>query len=267
VLRLMDARTGSYAEIRPARSGLLRLCAHVPEGAGPSDISGPRVLLAADLLTRIAEVGDLQAITVLASDGWSAEQAKAVAGTADQLGIHPPAALASCRDAPKALGGPIDVHLVSGEASAADRRSGLVVLVGAARMPTAERGQREEAVAGLDHEPLAVRLALLSVPLHQPAEVTEDIFTGARQTLGRWRGLVARWAEEPSKPAPARTTTAVQAAYSDLDTASVLTVLDDLALDAGVPAGAKFEAFLYADRVLGLELARDIGLRAFQSDA
>jgi hypothetical protein len=267
VLRLMDARTGSYAEIRPARSGLLRICAHVPEGEGTSDITGPRVLLAADLLTRTAEVGDLQAITVLASDGWSPEQAKAVAGTADQLGIHPPAALSSCRDAPKALGGPIDVHLVSGGASADDHRSGLVVRVGAARMPMAERRHREEAVAGPGHEPLAVRLALMSVPLHQPAEVTEDIFTGARQTLVRWRDLVARWAEEPSKPAPARITGAAQAAYSDLDTASVLTLLHDLALDTDVPAGAKFEAFLYADRVLGLELARDIGLRAFQNEA
>jgi len=26
-----------------------------------------------------------------------------------------------------------------------------------------------------------------------------------------------------------------------------------------VPAGAKFEAFVYADRILGLDLARDIG--------
>jgi hypothetical protein len=29
--------------------------------------------------------------------------------------------------------------------------------------------------------------------------------------------------------------------------------------NADVPTGAKFEAFLYADRVLGLDLPRDIG--------
>jgi hypothetical protein len=31
------------------------------------------------------------------------------------------------------------------------------------------------------------------------------------------------------------------------------------ACDASVPTGAKFETFLYADRILGLELAREIG--------
>jgi hypothetical protein len=29
--------------------------------------------------------------------------------------------------------------------------------------------------------------------------------------------------------------------------------------DGGIPAGAKFETFLAADRVLGLDLPRDIG--------
>jgi cysteinyl-tRNA synthetase len=36
-------------------------------------------------------------------------------------------------------------------------------------------------------------------------------------------------------------------------------LLHDLARDADVPAGAKFETFLYADRVLGLDLPCDIG--------
>jgi hypothetical protein len=237
----------------------LLVCAHVPEGDGPSDITGLRVLLAADLVMRIAELGDLQALTVLASDSWSAERAKAVAGIADQLGLHPPAALSSCRDAQTALGGPVDVHLVSSGASADDLRSGLAARVGSARIHTAGMQDGKEPAAGHRHEPLAVRLALMTFPLHQPADVTDRVLTDAHQTLGRWRGLVAGWAEEPSKPVPADITQATQAAYSDLDTVPVLNLLHDLALDTGVPAGAKFEAFLYADRVLGLELARDIG--------
>jgi hypothetical protein len=40
---------------------------------------------------------------------------------------------------------------------------------------------------------------------------------------------------------------------------STLTLLRDLAEDASVPAGAKFETFVYTDRILGLDLARDIG--------
>jgi cysteinyl-tRNA synthetase len=39
----------------------------------------------------------------------------------------------------------------------------------------------------------------------------------------------------------------------------VLAVLRDLSLDGDAPAGAKFETFLYADRVLGLDLPSEIG--------
>jgi hypothetical protein len=51
----------------------------------------------------------------------------------------------------------------------------------------------------------------------------------------------------------------IRDAFSDLDTTSLLALLHDLAHGADMPAGAKFETFLYADRVLGLDLARDIG--------
>jgi hypothetical protein len=45
----------------------------------------------------------------------------------------------------------------------------------------------------------------------------------------------------------------------DLDTPAALRALDDLAGDPGIPDGVKFETFAAADRVLGLDLARDIG--------
>jgi hypothetical protein len=40
----MDARTGSYAEVRSARRGLLRVCAQVPEAVGEADLAGLREL-------------------------------------------------------------------------------------------------------------------------------------------------------------------------------------------------------------------------------
>jgi hypothetical protein len=40
---------------------------------------------------------------------------------------------------------------------------------------------------------------------------------------------------------------------------SALALLRGLAPDASVPAGAKFETFVYADRILGLDLAREVG--------
>ncbi len=40
---------------------------------------------------------------------------------------------------------------------------------------------------------------------------------------------------------------------------SALALLHDLASGKTLPAGARFETFAYADRVLGVELAREIG--------
>jgi hypothetical protein len=46
---------------------------------------------------------------------------------------------------------------------------------------------------------------------------------------------------------------------NDLDTVTALRALDELADNPDVPDGVKFETFAAADRLLGLDLARDIG--------
>lgn len=242
VLRLLDAHTRSYAEVRPTRPGLLLVCAQVP-GVTEADLTGTRVLLVADLLARAAELGSLQVFYVLASE----EQQPDLEHAIDALGIHPPAARASSAEAEAALGGPIDVHLTSHGIQADNGSSGLVVPVGTA--------------AGLlaGDDPLAVRLALLSFPYHQPADLTEEMLAEARATVGHWRLRVAQWAESPSKPVPAQIAGTVQSAFDDLDTVSALALLRSLEADSDVPAGAKFETFLYVDRLLGLDLPCDIG--------
>ncbi len=255
MLRLLDARTGSHAEVRPTRPGLLRVCAHVPEAAGDQDITGLRVLLLADLLARAAELRNLQVLTVLASDGQTAGL-PALERAAEALGIHPPAARAGPDDAEKSLDGPIDVHLSSSGSGADDRRSGLVVLVGAARI------HRAGAAAGdllAGHEPSAIRLALLSFPYQQPADLTTGVLADAGSTVGRWRLRVAEWAELPSRPMPSQIAETVRGVFDDLDTVSALALLQGLASDEDVLAGTRFETFLYVDRILGLDLPRDIG--------
>ncbi len=259
MVRLLDARFGALAEIRPAVPGLLRICAHVPEGDHAEDITDLRVLLVADLLSRAAEVSNLQALVALAPGGRSARHAETLARLAAALGIHPAAAQARCRDAPAALGGPIDVHLVGSGAAAADGQGGPWVSIGAARRHFAGDQGGGEPSAGPEGEPLAVRFALMSSPYHQPAEITQDLMASATRTLRQWRGLVASWAELPSRPVPPRIAEAVRTAFRDLDTVSALTLLRTLALDTGVPGGAKFETFVYADRILGLELAQRVG--------
>lgn len=268
MVRLLDARFGSLAEIRPGVPGLLRICAHLPERAQPEDITDLRVLLVADLLTRAAQVSNLQALIALESSGQSAAHAETLASLVTALGIHPAAAQARCRDAHAALGGPIDVHLIGGGADA-DVAGGLCVNIGAARLDAmsnldatddrAGDADAEEVSAWRQHEPLAIRLGLMSSPYHQPAEITQDMLMDAASTLDEWRLLVARWAELPSKPVPAHIAEAARAAFRDLDTVSALSQLRTLVPDTGIPEGAKFETFVYIDRVLGLEVAKRIG--------
>jgi hypothetical protein len=201
-------------------------------------------------------MGNLQVFYVLASDGQRAGQQPALERAIEALGIHPPNARASSAGAEAALGGPIDVRLTSHAAPADDRLGGLVVPVGAAR-PHWETGTAAGLLAG--DEPMAVRLALLSFPYHQPADLTEEMLAEARATVGHWRLRVAQWAESPSRPVPAQIAETVRSAFGDLNTVAALALLRGLEADPDVPAGAKFETFLYADRILGLDLPRDIG--------
>ena len=262
MLRLLDARTGSYAEVRPARRGVLRVGVHPQQPAAGSDITALRVLLIADLLARTAELGGLQVLIAL-EEGGPAEQAAALQRDADALGIHPPAVRTSSRDVPTALGGPIDVHLFSQDVSADPAATGMSVCVGASRLEGAGSGRDAAAggglLAGLRCDPLAVRLALVSFPIDRPAALTGDGLADAAGTLGRWRQQVAQWAESPSGAVPARIAEAASAAFADLDTVAALSLLRGLMPDTSVPAGAKFETFVYADRVLGLDLAREVG--------
>ena len=261
MIRLLDARTGSPAEVRPAQPGVLRICAHVPGADAGSGVTALRVLLAADLLARVAELGGLQVLTALAIDDPAAGPASALERDAGALGIHPPTARTTSHDAPSSLGGPIDVHLVTRDAPD-PRRDGLPAVVDTAYMGGAG-GHAGAAGGGLPagpgRDPLAVRLALMSFPISLAARVTGEALDRAGETLGSWRRQVAGWAESPSRPIPAPTADAARAAFSDLDTASALALLHGLVPDASVPAGAKFETFVYADRILGLDLAREVG--------
>lgn len=257
MLRLLDARTGSHAEVKSARAGLLRVCAHAPETAWATDLTGLRVLLVADLLTRAAELRNLQVLTVLAFAGQPPGPLTDVEQAAAALGMHPPTARASSQDARAALDGPIDVHLVSGPGGPDRVPDGLAVQVGAAR--TGPPGLDSNPRTASPPRALAVRLALLSFPYGRPADLDDGQLTEAAETLRRWRRLVAEWAELPSRPMTAPAAEAVRAAFDDLDTMHALALLSGLSLDSSAPGGAKFETFLYADRVLGLDLPAEIG--------
>ncbi len=110
------------------------------------------------------------------------------------------------------------------------------------------------------HDPLALRLAFLEHRYRQQMNLTWAAIGAADRTLARWRERVAEWAEAASQPMPSAYLAEVYEAFADdLDTPAALQALRRLEKDTEIPAGAKFEAFAHLDRLLGLDLARDVG--------
>jgi cysteinyl-tRNA synthetase len=115
-------------------------------------------------------------------------------------------------------------------------------------------------VADRGHDPLAVRLFYLTGRYRQQMNLTWDALAGADRRLTRWRTKVADWAEAPSTAMCADYVERLTAAFDDdLDTPTALVALADLEKDPDIPAGSKFETFAWVDRVLGLDLVRDVG--------
>lgn len=178
------------------------------------------------------------------------------------------------------LGGVVDVHTADVDASGGPHvereRAELGAVTGQeavrhwvhVQRPTVEGRDPSEYVIQLsdleDHglDPLALRLALLEHGYHQQQDLTWSDLLAADQNLARWRTRVAEWAESPSAPMCAEYVERMHDAFDDnLDTQAALGILGELERDAHIPAGSKFEAFVHMDRMVGLDLARDIGKR------
>lgn len=83
--------------------------------------------------------------------------------------------------------------------------------------------------------------------------------TEAAPLLAGWRADVAGWAEEPSKPMCAEVVEQVLAALDDdLATGRAVAALRR-STTLGLPPGCLFETWAWADRLLGLDVARDVG--------
>jgi cysteinyl-tRNA synthetase len=110
------------------------------------------------------------------------------------------------------------------------------------------------------YDPLALRLAFLGTRYRTQTDLSWDTIAAADQQLTRWRGKVAGWAEQPSRPMPTDLVAEAAAAFHhDLDTPRALQVLRRIEKSDALPDGARFEAFAHLDRLLGLDLARAVG--------
>jgi hypothetical protein len=104
----------------------------------------------------------------------------------------------------------------------------------------------------LTADPLAVRLAILDHHGYAGA---------AGEELARWRAGVATWSESPSKPMCADYVGWCHDAIDDnLDTPRLLHLMREVETHPELPPGSKFETFAHLDTLVGLDLARDVGL-------
>ena len=109
-------------------------------------------------------------------------------------------------------------------------------------------------------DPLAIRLAFAEHKYRQQMNLTWDSIAAAHATLQRWRARVATWSQSPSAPIPEAIVTEILSALDDdLDTPRALLTLRRIEKDPNLPDGAKFEIFAWVDRVLALDLAREVG--------
>ncbi|MFE7174714.1 hypothetical protein [Streptomyces sp. NPDC057616] len=238
VLRIIDARTGDSTDAAPARRGLTRVEAHVP-GAGTRSL---RVLLVTDLLVRALELGGTPVWGVLDAGRDHGELRSAAAA----LGIRP---FEDRRDVGPGLGEAQVLHVV-GEGGAPPEG----VHIAVAPVHAAEPGTPE---AG---DPAVLRLALLARRRGEPVTLDAAALAQAGARLVRWRRAVAAWARQPSRPIPDEARTRLRTAWEDdLDVPAVLQVLTWVETESALPDGARFETYAYADRLLGLDLTRDLG--------
>lgn len=236
VLRIIDARTGQPVDAAPARRGLTRVEAHT-EGF---DVTALRVLLVADLLVRALEVGGTPVWALLDEERQRAELRAGAAA----LGIRP---FEEGRDAASGLGETQVLHVVREGGAEPDGVRVAVAAVEASAPPE-------------DTDPAVLRLALLGTRRGVPVALGTGTLDAAHATLARWRGAVAHWATSPSRPVPDEVRAALRTAWEDdLDVPGVLGVLRRVESAPEVPDGARFETFAHADRLLGLELTRDLG--------
>jgi cysteinyl-tRNA synthetase len=111
-------------------------------------------------------------------------------------------------------------------------------------------------------EPLAVRLLFLQSRYRAQMNFTLEGLRAAERTLERWRRLVADWARRPPEASPevvqAYEARFLEALNDDLDTPRIVALVAEVVSTPALPAGDKAALLLRWDRVLGLDLDREI---------
>lgn len=90
--------------------------------------------------------------------------------------------------------------------------------------------------------------------------MTDSLLERSQRIVGRWRDCIDEWSRHPSRPIPSTWhTAAVTALDDDLDMSRLVAMMHELDKAEVVEPGAKFEAFAYVNRVLAVDLMRNLG--------
>jgi len=206
---------------------------------GPAGLTRLRALLVGDVLRRIADIAGIR-VVVAADDRVPGREA---------LGIAP------AYTDPDAYADRADVAIGPGPDGAVRLDVATLTVSGSPDVPPLATPFGDPGT-----DPAALRLAMLAVPYDRIADLSAGDVDAAAAELDRWRGRVAAWAESPSRPMCADHVARLRNAFEDgLDVPGALAVLRLVADDPDVPPGSKFETFVFADRILALELPREIG--------
>jgi cysteinyl-tRNA synthetase len=104
-------------------------------------------------------------------------------------------------------------------------------------------------------DPLALRLCFLENRYRSQMDLTWNSIIAAHETLKRWRGKMSEWAESDT---PVIDSYIESAFNNDLDTPKAILRLREIEKS---DENNKRALFLYADQVLGLDLARTLVVR------
>lgn len=263
LIRVTDAETGARAELgRAGGPWLLRLCARVGDDGDSLSATDLRVLVVTDVLRRVAEgLGDAQAVTALLTPDRDGDLLAPVLGALRIPAFD--ALLPDPQQVGEALGAGRVVFLDASEprrpdADAGGERNGHVRLqVG----PVHGETDPHESPSDLaQRRASTVRFALLAQPRTQPLTLTADVLDQAEAELTYLRDQVADWAQRPSAGIPEAISAELYGGLvDDLDTGRVAELLRRIERDPELDAGAKFEAFVAADRFLALDLSAHLG--------
>ena len=121
-------------------------------------------------------------------------------------------------------------------------------------------------------EPLAARLLFLQSRYRAQMNFTLDALGAAERTLERWRRLVATWSKQPAVGDETGSIEAYEKRFlaslnDDLDTPQLVALAAEVVSTEALSPAAKAALLRRWDRVLGLDLGREVGVERPIPDA